>query len=267
MKDYTEIHTFVICAYKESPYLEECVRSLLNQKGKSRIIMVTSTPNTRISEVAETYHIPLFINDGEKGITRDWNFAYSHTETPYVTIAHQDDLYLPDYTRLVIGGLRKAKRPLIVFTDYYELKKDVRDDSAKNLRIKKFLLFPLRNPRLSETRFFRRMSLAFGNSICCPSVTYVRQNLPDSVFTDGFFSNVDWEAWERLSREKGAFVYLARPLMCHRIHESSATSQIIGEHGRGKEDFMMFRKFWPSWTARILTRLYSASESGNELDA
>ena len=28
-------HTFVICAYKESPYLEECIKSLKHQKTKS----------------------------------------------------------------------------------------------------------------------------------------------------------------------------------------------------------------------------------------
>ncbi len=27
-------HTFVICAYKESPYLEECIQSLMNQRIK-----------------------------------------------------------------------------------------------------------------------------------------------------------------------------------------------------------------------------------------
>ena len=38
-------HTFVICAYKESEYLEECVKSLLNQSVKSNILMTTSTDN------------------------------------------------------------------------------------------------------------------------------------------------------------------------------------------------------------------------------
>ena len=36
-------HTFVICAYKESKYLEECIKSLINQTVKSNIIMTTST--------------------------------------------------------------------------------------------------------------------------------------------------------------------------------------------------------------------------------
>ena len=39
-----EFHTFVICAYGESPYLEACIRSLLSQTEKSRILCATSTP-------------------------------------------------------------------------------------------------------------------------------------------------------------------------------------------------------------------------------
>ena len=36
-------HTFAVCAYKESEYLEECVKSLLEQTVKTNIIMATST--------------------------------------------------------------------------------------------------------------------------------------------------------------------------------------------------------------------------------
>ena len=48
-KDYSDKHTFVICAYKESSYLEECIVSLEKQTVKSNILMVTSTPNAFIS--------------------------------------------------------------------------------------------------------------------------------------------------------------------------------------------------------------------------
>ena len=80
-------HTFAICAYKESPYLEECILSLKNQTVKSNIIMATSTPNEWIQGLAEKYEIPLYINTGEGGIAQDWNFAYRQAKTDYVTAA------------------------------------------------------------------------------------------------------------------------------------------------------------------------------------
>ena len=95
---YTEKdHTFAICAYKESPYLEECVKTLKAQKVKSNIIMITSTENEYIKSIAKRYEIPLFINEGQAGIAGDWNFGYHCAETELVTIAHQDDRYHEDY--------------------------------------------------------------------------------------------------------------------------------------------------------------------------
>ena len=63
-------HTFVICAYGESPFLEECVQSLRNQTVQSRIIMVTSTPNELIERIAKQYQIPLSVNRGKAGLQR-----------------------------------------------------------------------------------------------------------------------------------------------------------------------------------------------------
>ena len=73
---YTEKeHTWLVCAYKESPYLEECIRSLVSQTVKSRILITTSTPCGHISVVAEKYSVPVFVNTGKAGISGDWNFA------------------------------------------------------------------------------------------------------------------------------------------------------------------------------------------------
>ena len=96
-KDINTNHTFAICAYKESAYLEKCIKSLKNQTIKSNIILVTSTPNDFLEEISKKYNLPYFINKGEKGITQDWNYAYKMADTELVTIAHQDDVYLPEY--------------------------------------------------------------------------------------------------------------------------------------------------------------------------
>lgn len=66
MKD----HTFAVCAYQESPYLEECIKSLKKQTIKSNILIATSTPNDYIKGIADKYTIPYYINKGEGGIRR-----------------------------------------------------------------------------------------------------------------------------------------------------------------------------------------------------
>ena len=71
-------HTFVICAYKESAFLEECILSLKKQTVRSNILIATSTPNKYIDDIAEKYGIVVMVNKGQGGITQDcegvWGF-------------------------------------------------------------------------------------------------------------------------------------------------------------------------------------------------
>lgn len=258
-------HTFAVCAYKESPYLEECIQSVQNQTVQSQVIMTTSTPNEYIKKISEKYNVPLYINEGEKGITQDWNFAYKMAETDLVTIAHQDDVYLPNYAEQILDLKRRAKKPLILFTDYAELRNGQVVSKNRMLKVKRIMLFPLRTPLFWNSKFVRRRILSFGCPICCPAVTFEKKNLPEQVFKAGFRSDEDWEAWEMLSKKKGAFAYTRTIGMCHRIHEESETSLILGDNARTKEDFIMFKKFWPGFIAKILAKVYSSAEKSNEL--
>ena len=259
------MHTFVICAYKESPYLGECIASLLKQTVKSKILMVTSTPNEYISRTAAEYHIPLVVNNGQGGIVQDWNFGYKQADTPYVTIAHQDDIYFPEYTEQMIRQMKKEKQPLIWFSDYAEIRNGQIVKKNKLLQTKRLMLLPLRIKSFWKSRFVRRRVLSFGCPICCPSVTFAKDQLPETVLQVGFRSAEDWQAWESLSRLKGSFIYNNMILVGHRIHEDSETSHILQDNQRKQEDYTMFCKFWPKWIARILTKAYSESEKSNEL--
>lgn len=258
-------HTFAICAYKESAYLEACIKSLKRQTVKSDILMVTSTPNDFIRELAEKYNIPLFINEGESGIVQDWNFAYEQVKTPYLTIAHQDDLYFSDYARSVIMMMEQAKHPLIYFSNYAEIRNGKKVIKNKLLQIKRILLSPLRIRCLQSSRFVRRRILSLGSPICCPSVAFAKDNLPKPVFKVGFRSDEDWEAWEMISRLKGSFLYDPKVQMGHRIHRESETSLILNDNARSSEDYIMFHKFWPKPIVPILVKLYSTSEKSNDV--
>lgn len=173
-------HTFVICAYKESRYLEECVLSLLAQTYQSKIIVVTSTPNKWIEDIVEKYHLPYYVNEGEKGIVQDWNFGYSKAETEFVTLAHQDDIYEAEYAEQIVGVMGKVQKPLIAFCDYGEIRNDEKVIDRKMLKIKRFMLFPLRFRPFQRSKWVRRRILSFGNPICCPSVMFARNHLPDT---------------------------------------------------------------------------------------
>lgn len=256
-------HTFVICAYKESEYLEECIKSVKNQSVRSKVIIATSTDNLFIRELAEKYNIKLYIADHKSNIASDWNYAYSKVNTPYVTIAHQDDIYDRKYAETAVKLLDRSNNPLIFFCNYYEIKNGEKISHTKNLIIKKIMLLPLKITFFRKFIFIKRLVLAMGNPICCPAVTYVKDNLPEKIFKVGYKSNIDWEAWERLSRMNGEFIYTGKKLMGHRVHEGSTTTEIIGMNLRTVEDFEMLKKFWPEKIAKVINKIYKNAEKSN----
>ncbi len=257
-------HTWIVCAFRESPYLEECIRSLENQTVKSTVQIATSTPCDYITDIAQRHGCEVFVNRGETGIGGDWNFALSTGKTELLTIAHQDDVYEPAYTEEMLRRVSRASDPILYFTNYAELRNGQKVEKNRLLTIKRLLLLPLR--LFPRRKWARRLSLAFGNPICCPSVTYRASIMEHEHFGKTFKSNLDWEMSEKLSRRKGTFVYGPKVGMCHRIHEASTTSSLIGDHLRGAEDYEMMRKFWPDAIAKKLSRYYGRSEESNRVE-
>lgn len=260
-------HTFVILAYKESNYLELCINSVLNQKYKSDVVIATSTPNSYIKNVADKYNLDVFVNPNKgKGIGYDFDFAISCANTDLVTIAHQDDLYEVSYAEKVVDSYKKFSDSLIIFSDYYEIRKDQKVFTNTNLKIKRILMSLVRFQSIAKLKFVKRSCLAIGNAICCPAVTFVKKNIEyQNVFSCDMKCDIDWYAWERLSKEKGRFVYIKECLMGHRVHEESTTTEIISNNIRTKEDLIMFKKFWPKPIASLLNKFYVKSENSNKV--
>lgn len=258
------LHTFVILAYQESPYLESCIKSLLKQTHQSEIFIATTTPNSHIQKLAKIYDLEI-IEGSHTNIGGDFDFAIHSAHTPLVTVAHQDDIYEPDYTSKIITSYHKHPTSSIVFTDYYEIRQNKRTYTNANLKIKRFLLFPLKLKKSTRSRWLKRFILRFGCTICCPAVTFVINNCPKDIFKSHFQCDCDWHAWEKLSKQKGAFTFIPKPLMGHRVSESSTTTAIINQGIRTKEDYEIFCRFWPRPIAKLLTKLYQTSEKSNRL--
>lgn len=256
-------HTFVLSAYKESPYLGQCLASLLCQSVKTSILVATATPNEHIEKACIEYGVPLYVNAEEPGISSDWNFAMSCASTQLVTIAHQDDIYESDYVARMLEAVNSAERPLLFFTNYGELRNGERVNSNRLLSIKRKILAPLRLSWFARSRFVRRCILSIGTAICCPSVSMVVSNLPHPLFNSELKCSLDWEAWERSSRLEGSFLYDPEILIYHRIHKDSETTNMIEDNTRTQEDLYMFERFWPHYVAVAINRVYSRSQNSN----
>lgn len=252
-------HTFVICAYKESMFLEDCIKSLINQTIKSKIIISTSTPNEYINNLAFKYNLKFYINNGEKGIGQDWNFGVSRAETKFVTIAHQDDIYENNYLENILNNMNDSV--VISFTKYKEIRNNKIIKLNKNLIIKEIMLLPFKF--FKKSKLVKKIILSMGSPICCPSVTLNIDKVGKSPFVIGMKSNLDWNTWVDLANIKGKYVYIDKYLMYHRIHLESETSKTINNNVRIEEDYMMFRKFWPKFIADILIKKYRKALEAN----
>lgn len=261
-----DIHAFAVLAYGSSPYLEECILSLKNQTVQSHIYITTSTPSPFLEDISRKYSIPLLINKGTGGIASDWSFAYNQCKTKYLTLAHQDDVYLPEYTQSCLKTAEEdaSAQDLIIFTKYSELIGKGERSFEIHLFIKDILLFPFILKKRIMSFLLKHLILSFGNPISCPTVMYHKAVIGDFKFSEDFQCNMDWDAWLRLSCKKGSFVWIRAKLVKHRIHNDAQTSRQIRGNIRQKEDRLIFEYLWPKPIALVLSSLYSLSTRFNE---
>jgi glycosyltransferase involved in cell wall biosynthesis len=263
-----EDHTFVIPVYKESPYLEECIQKLLGQTVGSKVVMATSTPSAFAKAIAETYRIPYFIDDsGQTGIANDWNFALSKATTQFVTIAHQDDIYEAKYTEILLSEIKAGNHHdvLMAFTSYTDLVNDQERKFSLNALVKSSLLFPFFFSRAIQSSFFKKLILLFGDPICCPSVTLNMAALGTFKFSTDYQCALDWYAWYQLAKKPGAFIYVNKKLIRHRIHIDSETTNQLNNGIRKQEELRMFELMWGKGFSTIISKIYAIGHKDNLL--
>ncbi len=257
-KNRTTDHTFAILAHQKSPYLEPCIKSLLRQTIKSKILITTSTPSNYLDHISNKYNIPIATNNDGKGIAADWSFGYNSTNTKYVTLAHQDDIYFPEYTDLILYTNKNKKRNLITFTNYCEIYNGEYRYTNSLLLTKRLIIYPffIFRSEISSSHFLRLM-LSFGNPICCPTIMYNKKNIGHFKFNGKFHMNLDWEAGIRLAKISGSFTYIKKILMAHRIHKESESNKSLETNRRQYEDLLIFNNIWPRPIAKFILKLYS----------
>lgn len=258
------LHSFVVPAYGESPHLEACLRSLARQERPTPFLVATSTPNAHIETLAARYQAPLHVNPRGGGIGIDWNFALSCARSRWVTIAHQDDLYLPGFASATMDAVQRNPDATLVFTRYAERVGEALRTRTQLLRIKHALLeLGFLGGERAGSRFFKTNVLRFGCAIPCPAVTLDTTGR-DFRFREDLKLNLDWAAWLALARRPGAFAYVRQVLMEHRVHADSETTAGIAGGQRAAEDRTLLRMLWPRPIADAIAATYGIAYRSNQ---
>jgi hypothetical protein len=246
---------FVMPVHGSPPWLERCLDSLRRQTRPSRIVMTTSTPNEDVARIARDWKVPLEVNPVAAGIAADWNFALERADAAWVTLAHQDDWYHPEYAEACLRGVSSAEEPVLVFTRARDVVED-QPAAPVNALVKRLMCAGVFAGRTSIAAPWRkRLLLRFGDPIPCSTVAICRQRLPGFRFADGWRCGLDWNAWLGLASRPGTFVYVPRALVQRTIHRRSATVAWLDD--RAADDARILRELWPAPIATIICRAYS----------
>jgi glycosyltransferase involved in cell wall biosynthesis len=258
-------HAFVIPAYGRAPHLESCIQSILNQSlGPPNIAIGTSTPSDSLREVTDRYGLTIHSNPNRVDIATDWNFALNLSGADFVTVAHQDDLYDPRYLATMNALIQRHPGFLIAFSNYQEHTDAGVRRTNLTLRVKRWLCARAFGTREAiDSRASKLKLLNLGNPICCPSVVIHRKLIPDFEFRNSLKTNLDWDAWTRLSARDGAFLHSREILVSKRVHAESETSATIANRVREREDRQMFEYFWPKPVAALVSAVYKAGYWSN----
>ncbi len=251
-------HAFVVPAYGCSPFLDACLHSLKRQSEHSEIVVTTSTPSAFIDETAHAHRIPVVLNPIRDGIAADWNFGLRATDARYVTLAHQDDVYAEAFAERTLDAFARHDGALC-FTGYEEIDDAGSRVASRISRVKHLLAAAAIGRRDRPSRLRLRAFLSLGNPLPCSSVTLDRRRLPDFAFSEGYASNLDWDAWWRLLDRGERFLSVPDRLVGRRHNALSATAGLIADGRRRSEDLTMFRRIWPRPVSAVVATLYRLS--------
>src|SRR5262245_33000530 len=161
---------FVVPAFGRPAWIERCLDSLERQTQPSAVLITTSTPNGYLSDIARRRGVALDVNPSARGIASDWNFALSRGTRPWVTLAHQDDWYAPDYVEACLAAATRTGDPLLVFTRAIEEFRD-RKRWSPNTMVKQLMCDGVFLGRTAiHTSTQKRLLLRFGDPIPCSTV-------------------------------------------------------------------------------------------------
>lgn len=254
--------SLVLLAHGDSAHFAEALRSLLEQsavrEGLASVTVTTSTPGRRAREACRFAGVPYIVSaKRDLGIGADWNAGLAQAEADLVALCHQDDLYEPGFVQAMLAVFEQHPDVVMASSAYLEIDEHGRGRRSVVHRVKRALMWISFRGRVArEAQRVRRCLLGIGNPVCCPSVVLNMAHLRGFRFSTTLHSNLDWDAWERISSGPGSLAYLDQPLVRHRVHRHSTTSALVAAQVRQREDAELLGRFWPASVAAAWLRIY-----------
>ena len=202
--------SIIISTYNEEKYILKSINSILNQSYKNIEIIIVDDASTdktvKLIQNINSDKIKLYVNNTNKKLAHNLNFAISKSNGKYVARMDADDISRKDRIKNQVDYLEKHKDIDIVssFAKTFGDSKITKKSPCSHEGIKATLLFT--------------------NPICHPTVMFRRSSI-DFTYDERCAAGQDYELWTRIVDNK-RFNVINKVLLNYRVIKRQRNSEI-----------------------------------------
>ena len=208
--------TVCVPTYNRAPLLRKCLASLLNQSARDYEVIVADNCSTDgTPEIVRSFTDPRLRyhrHESNIGPFGNMNWLIEEARGEYVCIAHDDDVYGPEFLQRESELLDRYPNVGMVHSAVHEV--DIEGTRRQVVRA-----YPTTRVLPGKDEFVRYLQ---GHNVCCSSVMARRALFRENPFDPRFLS-ADFLMWMKfaLLADVG---YVAEPLLDMRVHGDTVTS-------------------------------------------
>ena len=234
--------TFAIPCYNAGPHLETLLRSLAAQSCCDFALLLVDDASDDDSLVrAESWAktqaqatsplLRVVRNERRLGIGGNWNRCIELSESEFVCLAHQDDVYGPRYLERMLAALDEDPDAMAAHCRVTAIDAAGRAADSDVERYKqRFWAAP---PRSAKEQF---RSLFEGNFVNCPTILWRRESLNGAPFSTHMRYALDWAFVLERTGEGARIVHVDEELVSYRRHDGAASRAAVKSYDRYREE-------------------------------
>jgi glycosyltransferase involved in cell wall biosynthesis len=228
--------TVAIPTYNGARFLRESITSILGQTCRElTVICIDDASSDDSAGVAESVGVRVARNPSRIGLAANWNRALDLCETEFLVIAHQDDVYAPQFIERMIETLDRHPPAFAA-----HCKSTVIDEDGREIEDPAALFKERFWPRGKKEVEAEITTLRNGNYVIAPAVM---MRMPAAGrFNETYEFVTDWDYWLRGLLDGKPMIGLNERLVSFRRHAETATLASERSMRRYEEELQLLRE-------------------------
>lgn len=222
MSNMTDLLTIALPVYKRTDFVRSALDSAVKQTVPCRILLIdNNSPHDDFKTILESYHNPLMnYHRNPETVPQDENFnnCFRFTETPWVTILHDDDMLHCQFVEMARKILSKYENDMGGFS----VRSHVSEEEWSGIYDKK--------PGLTDDiKLVREPYYFFAQLSPFPGIVVKKDTaMRIGGFTNKLFPIADFDFWVRYSKVE-KMLMVEDTFAYYRISSSQSTVQAFAD--------------------------------------